>query len=96
MFALLALAHSRLCGPAVPAAWYHGEAAKKELAAATRVKGQDEAPPASAYDAVDEPPEIREEEYGVCRDAPCSCCWPILLTRASALAAASTKPGVRP
>ncbi len=53
-----------LLGPAVPVAWYHGEAAQKELAAATRVKGQDEVPPASAYDAVSEPPEIREEEYG--------------------------------
>lgn len=56
--------------PAVPAAWYHGEAAQKELAAATRVKGQDEVPPASAYDAVAEPPEIREEEYGGCRPTP--------------------------
>lgn len=50
--------------PAVPAQWYMGEAAKKELGAATRVKGSDEAPPASSYEAVEEPPEVWQHDYG--------------------------------
>lgn len=41
-----------------------GEAAKKELGAATRVKGSDEAPPASSYEAVEEPPEVWQHDYG--------------------------------
>jgi hypothetical protein len=60
---------SSFSSAAVPAAWYHGPAAEKELAAATRVKGIDEPPHPSAYDAVAQPPEIHEYEEGECGHA---------------------------
>jgi len=41
-----------------------GAAAKKEVAAATRVKGSDEGPHATSYDAVEEPPEVWQHDYG--------------------------------
>lgn len=62
--ALLFCASLIPCVFAVPAQWYMGDAAKKELAAATRVKGSDEPPHASSYDAVEEPPEVWQHDYG--------------------------------
>lgn len=45
-----------------------GEAAKRELAGASRVKGSadkyDEPPHATSYEAVEEPPAVWEYDYG--------------------------------
>ena len=70
---------------AVPAAWYHGPAAEKELAAATRVKGIDEPPHPSAYDAVAQPPEIHEYEEGGFRNAALSFPAPAAAAQANSL-----------